>query len=517
MKKVLFVALILVCVVALAGCHGKKTRPLDMSEEERAKAYGNVPEERWFNNRPVWQRVIVIAAGPLMNLVLAVLLYGVVAAIGANVPETEVDNRIGAIVPNSPAAAASLYAMPAEGAMPDFTRAPDATGWKTGDRIVTIDDKRVRNIMDVRIDALLGAGRVLNVEIERLAADGSTKRYLSPVEPKPIGESTHPLFGVGPFETALVKEIIKGTPAEAVGLQDGDVIVRADGRLVDTMTFVEMVEKYPEGTTIKLDVQRGNEMRPMVLQPDTIGRFVGLYVYPADGSNREHETPVVDTISKDLAEKTNLKPKDIIEQINGQPATAASLREFERTHPGATATLAVRRPAIGFGYLRAEERLSIQMPVTPVRAVGVKLGVKMIFHRTSLSETPREAVSLAYQALARTMRTLTLLVTGAVSPKELGGPVLIYQVTTSAARAGYSWLLNTTAFISVNLCVFNLLPLPILDGSQLVYLAIEGVRRKPLNVKILERIQQAGLVLIVSLLLYVTFNDFSRILTNMIP
>jgi regulator of sigma E protease len=90
-------------------------------------------------------------------------------------------------------------------------------------------------------------------------------------------------------------------------------------------------------------------------------------------------------------------------------------------------------------------------------------------------------------------------------------------VTTEAAREGYGWLLNITAFISVNLCVFNLLPLPVLDGSLLVYLTIEGVRRKPLNMKVLERIQQVGVLLIVGLLLYVTFNDVSRIITNLAP
>ena len=128
-----------------------------------------------------------------------------------------------------------------------------------------------------------------------------------------------------------------------------------------------------------------------------------------------------------------------------------------------------------------------------------------------------EAFSLTYQALERTMRTITLLVTGNLSPKELGGPVLIYQVTTQAARAGYSWLLNITAFISVNLCVFNLLPLPVLDGSLLVYIVLEGIRRKPIDIRALERIQQAGVVLIIGLLLYVTFNDISRVLTNLVP
>ena len=101
--------------------------------------------------------------------------------------------------------------------------------------------------------------------------------------------------------------------------------------------------------------------------------------------------------------------------------------------------------------------------------------------------------------------------------KDLGGPVLIYQIMSQARQMGWNWLLEMTAFISINLCVFNLLPMPVLDGGQLLFLAIEGVRRKPLDMRVLERVQQMGLVVIVLLILFVTFNDISRIVTNMVP
>jgi len=107
-----------------------------------------------------------------------------------------------------------------------------------------------------------------------------------------------------------------------------------------------------------------------------------------------------------------------------------------------------------------------------------------------------------------------MLFTGTVRPKDLGGPVLIYQVTTTAASMGIMWLLKITAFISVNLCVFNLLPLPVLDGGHLLLLSWEGVRRKPLPEKAQERIQQVGLVVIISLLLFVTYNDILRWLST---
>jgi regulator of sigma E protease len=497
---------------------GQEDSPL--TDEERDKTYGHVPEHRWFNKKPVWQRIIVISSGPLMNMVLAILLYGIVAAVGARVRESDVDNRIGPVAPDSPAASAPMYALSADGTAPDLSKAPDATGWQTGDRILAINGHRIRNIRDVGIDALLGGGAPMDVEVERIGPDGKVTRYLSPVEPRQLGEERRARFGVFAFETVLVAGVIEGAPAQASGVQPGDVIVRANGKIVDRSTFVEMMETVPEGESVSLEIQRESETLSMNVRPQTVGRLPGLDVWSSwdiTAALDEKAQPVVTVAYEELREKTGIRPKDVIIRVDGQPATVGLLNEMERSRPGGSITAEVHRPAILFGLLRPEESLTIQLPVASVRAIGVQLGPKMIFYRVPPSEVAPEAFKLTWQALARTMRTLVMLISGSVSPRELGGPVLIYQVTTEAAREGYGWLLNITAFISVNLCVFNLLPLPVLDGSLLVYLMIEGVRRKPLNMKVLERIQQVGVLLIVGLLLYVTFNDVSRIITNLAP
>ena len=78
-------------------------------------------------------------------------------------------------------------------------------------------------------------------------------------------------------------------------------------------------------------------------------------------------------------------------------------------------------------------------------------------------------------------------------------------------------LLSMVAMISVNLCIFNLLPLPVLDGGQLTIIGIEAIRRKPVNTRILENVQQAGFFLILGLLVFVTFNDVSRIVERLLP
>ncbi|MCC6142238.1 MAG: site-2 protease family protein, partial [Candidatus Hydrogenedentes bacterium] len=190
---------------------GQEDAPL--TEEEREQEYGNVPPDRWFNNKPVWQRFIVILAGPFMNIVLAVALYALLAAVGADVPEFEVEARIGQVEPDSPAATAPLYVYEENARLSTYTGDPDAVGWKTGDRILTLDGRAVDNLGDLAIGAILGGeDQAHQVLIERVNEDETTTRYVSSLKPAIIGEEENPRFGVAPFDTAQVGEVLPDSP-----------------------------------------------------------------------------------------------------------------------------------------------------------------------------------------------------------------------------------------------------------------------------------------------------------------
>ena len=503
---------------------GQEDSPL--TDEEREETYGHIPEERWFNNKPVWQRFIVIFAGPAMNFVLAILLYGIIAAVGAQVPEVDVDNRIGMIDPDAPATTAPMFLITDDGAPVDLEGHPDAVGWQTGDRLLSIDGERITNVKeDAAYDAVLGVGKTLRVEIERTTADGTARRYLSPIEPQVSSEDGLARFGIAAFETVLVAEVLPDSPAQASGLLPEDIIRRANDRVVDQLTFRDLVENTPEGDTIALEVQREDGTVDIVVQPETVGRCLGLVA----GTRREDDSPettaglpqapspVVLVAPDDLAETRDLLPGDIIETMAGQPATLDLLSEIERLRPGEQVEVGVRRPEVLFGLLREEESRTAVLTFASVRAIGVRFGVTTVFHRVPPAQVAPEAFRRAYQAMARTMRTIKALATRSVSMKNIGGPVMIFQITTWAAREGLWRLFHITAFVSANLCVFNLLPIPVLDGGLLIYLLIEGLRRKPLDIKVLERIQQVGLVLIISLLVFVTYNDISRWVMSKLP
>jgi regulator of sigma E protease len=497
---------------------GQEDVPL--SDEEREKEYGDIPPERWFSSKPVWQRVIVIAAGPIMNLVLAVFMYGVVAAVGDDVPEYKVDSRIGQIDPSSPALEAPLYRIVGDETGVDRSKDPDATGWMTGDRILSVNGETIQNIIpELATKAVLSGGKELSVVLERTAADATVVRYRSYVTPKIMAEGERMArIGVAPFSAILVEEVLEGWPAEGAGLKKGDEILRADGLPLDSATFILALAEFEDNQNVELEVTNDAGVRTVTVPTRAMGRFPDFFTYvPEDEGPEDTSRPVVVVISKDHEKATLVKRKDIITEIDGQKATYALLKELERTKPGATLHVKIERPAIWFGILRRKTIEEADLTLDRVGSIGVMMRQKTVFVRSKPGDVVPDAFQSAKKATGLTLSTLAQLLTGNVSPRDLGGPVMIAQITTQAARLGFSWLFEMTAFISINLAIFNLLPLPVLDGGHLMFLGIESVRRKPLSNRVMEWVQQAGLVFIIMLMLFVTFNDVDRWIRNIIP
>ena len=108
-------------------------------------------------------------------------------------------------------------------------------------------------------------------------------------------------------------------------------------------------------------------------------------------------------------------------------------------------------------------------------------------------------------------RTVKGLLSGRVAGRELGGPILIGQLAGQTARLGLDAFLGFMALISVNLAVLNLLPIPLLDGGQFLFLLAEGIMRRPLSLKVRERLATAGFVVLILIMLLAFGNDFRRL------
>jgi regulator of sigma E protease len=119
----------------------------------------------------------------------------------------------------------------------------------------------------------------------------------------------------------------------------------------------------------------------------------------------------------------------------------------------------------------------------------------------------QQTLSVSYVVL----KGFALMLTGRVSARELGGPIAIAQTAGEQARAGLEQYLTMLAFLSINLGVLNLLPIPLLDGGQLTLFSIEAVLRRPLRPRVREAAQNVGLLFLVGLMVFVLFNDLSRL------
>lgn len=489
---------------------GQEDVPL--TDEEREEQYGGIPEDRWFNNKPVLQRMGVLLAGPFMNLVLAMLLYAIVGLVGSYVPEWEVEARVGDIEENAPVLQAPLY-LADNGEAPQDETKPDTIGWQIGDRVLSVNDREISNMTDLAIAAVLGGeNKSHKILLERTNQSGTSVKYVSRVTPQVLDETGHARFGVGPYETALVQEVIPDSPAALSGLREGDIIQEVDGKPVTLPAFIKYVEDTGENQEISIQIQREGQPLTIKAIPKTIGRIKDISFGNPDDENGPAS---ILGITKEVAEKTQLKPGDVLLEANGHPVTAKELQQLEESSPGTAMEFTVSRPARLFGLLQDAQHFKVTMDVAAVRAIGIALHPKSVLQRVPPTRIVQHATYQSYLAVERTIQTIVGLFQRTVSPKDLGGPLMIYEVTTKAARAGLDWLFKITAFISVNLFILNLLPLPVLDGGQVVMNALEAVRGKPLNTKFLERLQQVGILLLIALMLYVTYNDIERKLLDL--
>jgi len=147
-----------------------------------------------------------------------------------------------------------------------------------------------------------------------------------------------------------------------------------------------------------------------------------------------------------------------------------------------------------------------------VGLLGITASDDIIKVRHGVGESLFLAAKRTEDLTILTYKALWRMVSGKLSLREsVTGPLGIFYATSKAASMGVVVLLHFVAVLSISLAIFNLLPLPVLDGGHILLLGIEKIRRKPLSLKLEQILTQAGLTLIVSLALFVTYNDLVRL------
>ncbi|HEX4630895.1 MAG TPA: RIP metalloprotease RseP [Chthoniobacterales bacterium] len=310
--------------------------------------------------------------------------------------------------------------------------------------------------------------------------------------------------------TTVIGYVQKDSPAAKAGLQPGDKILEVDGRPVSR--FFGMNDSVvwnivrSEGPSIPFKVERDGKVLtvdvvPMIAETSGWRRKSTrqVLIQPA-------VTPLVDGVDKNTpAEKAGVKIGDIVTAVNGKRIyNALSLVDEIDNHPTDELALDVQR---------GSESLQLKMRPVPLESEGVtkpRLGIRWETGG-QLSLSHPDPVEQVYNSITSTLQTI-----GAVaSPKSdvklqhMSGPVMIVRIYYMLFEGENGWKLALwfSVILNVNLAILNMLPIPVLDGGHIVLALIESVRRKPVNMKILEWVQTACATLIIGYMLYISFFD----------
>ena len=214
------------------------------------------------------------------------------------------------------------------------------------------------------------------------------------------------------------------------------------------------------------------------------------------------------------AEKAGILVDDVVREINGKPVESwidlSTIIKSEEHYP------------LEIYLLRGEEILRVEVTpeLTDIEDYSGKtiklplIGVQPGEVPATLQQSLYYAVIKSYNLSKLMLKTPLMLLQGEVSPRQLGGPIAIAQMAGEQAREGLLNLVHFTGFISINLAILNILPIPVLDGGLLLFFLIEAFLGRPLGTKQMEYAQRFGLMILMTLIVLVFYNDIMRIFTG---
>jgi len=239
---------------------------------------------------------------------------------------------------------------------------------------------------------------------------------------------------------------------------------------------------------------------------------IGLVAHIGD----QYLTPVVDSLATGKpAVSAGILPGDSVVALDGQSITRwDEVQRVILASPGKPVTFVMARGAARETIVVTPEANEVTTPAgdkQSVGLIGVYVGGNVIRTPIGFSEAITRGVGVTWRQAGAVLGILRNLFRGRVSITQLGGPVEIARASIAAAQAGGVELWGLIAFLSINLAVLNLLPIPLLDGGQILLQVAESAWRKPFPPMVKEWYMRIGLVAIGALFLTVTFNDLKRL------
>jgi regulator of sigma E protease len=483
------------------------------------KLFGQDPTEevtaenrhRSLNSQDAWKRFLIFVGGPLFNFLFAIFVFSILLVVG----EPHVASVIERVVPGSKAA---------------------QSGFAAGDLVTAVSGRVITKFEELHEAIAESPGKELEFRVKRAGE-------LLVLKATPDVEAGHNVYGeavdVGEINGlgALGRHPVVGVSdpnslAGKLGIRTGDEVVSVNGKPVRSFEAFEAEVSRAiasKNNTIMLGYSPrpagywdpANKPKPAQKAEKTVEISAAA---PAMLGLHSSELFVHSVIPDSPSYKAGISKGDRLVSVDGaQLASFSQLRIFVQKggETNGKINVEVERdgkmltfpmvPTVSEGPARAdgEQKSQYMIGVYPLFVQSEPtVFVERIFNPFSLAV---QSWSRALDLSGKTLVSIKKLIFRQVSMGALGGPILIGKLAGDSMQRGVASFLKVMALISISLAIFNLLPVPILDGGHIFLLLIEVFRGKPISLRQSEVVQQIGLTLIVFLLVVVLLNDFSRV------
>jgi regulator of sigma E protease len=303
-------------------------------------------------------------------------------------------------------------------------------------------------------------------------------------------------------EQPVIGWVLKDTPAAKAGFQVGDRITRIEDLENPTWEQVELKEALNPGQPLSVEIDRGGKTIEKTMVPEATG--VDQIGY-AGWAPKESTVVITDLVGGMPAEKAGLKEGDQILFVDGKPVPAlASMVESLKITKDKPIAITVLRTG--------QQKTFTVQPVLSDKWYRIGIGsMQMKVKTLPFAEAMKLSLHENRQNALLILELVKKMAQRKISMRSIEGPIRIGQAAGEAARRkGWTPLMSLTAAISLNLGIFNLLPIPILDGGVILFLAIEGLMRRDISMNIKERVYQAAFVFLVLFAVMVIYNDLMK-------
>lgn len=312
------------------------------------------------------------------------------------------------------------------------------------------------------------------------------------------------------LETTTIGYVQEGSPAAEAGIRPGDRILRINGEKITHWSKngsggVLQAVILSSGETVDIVIERQGAELEFKLVPVANPELEGLRGVGFEGlENRQMPLIIEEILTRDSpAAKAGLEKGDRVISVDGHSMFSMAQIADQISHGGTTVELVVDRDGEMLTYV-VKPRIEIG---SGRKMIGVKWrsDFKKLVHVSPLTQVSESLVTMG--------RTLSALLNpqADVGVKHMSGPIGIFDVLRQLLVRDLRDLLAFCVFFNVNLAVLNLLPLPILDGGHIVFAAVEAIRKRPINVKVLYALQTSFFIILIAFMLFVSFHDVRRI------